>query len=139
MVPVLLAGQALAGEVVRSEPDRREVINNRFCKRPSITLRTDEPCTMPLGSEVWWTTMPAGREWVVTQVVATGGGSDVNLILQTNRTPNVGFPRVGQRDCFSELNTRERFEIHLPQQVPWTHRPKVRPPADTDLEGSVAA
>jgi hypothetical protein len=38
MAPVLLAGQAIAGEVVRYDPDRREVINNRFCKRPSITL-----------------------------------------------------------------------------------------------------
>jgi hypothetical protein len=139
MAPVLLAGQAIAGEVVRSEPDRREVINNRFCKRPGITLRTDEPCMMPLGTEVWWTKMPAGREWVVTQVVAADRGSDVNLVLQTNRTPDVGLPRVRHRACFSELNTREGYEVHLPQQIPWTHRPKGPPPTDTDLEGSEAA
>jgi hypothetical protein len=143
MVPVLLAGQAIAGEVVRAEPERREVINGRCCKRPSITLRTDEPCMMPLGTEVWWTKMPAGREWVVTEVVVAGSGSDVTLVLQTNRTPDADLPRVRQRACFSEVNTVEGYEVHLPQQVPWTHRPKEPAPTDKDLDlndtGSEAA
>jgi len=143
MAPVLLAGQAIAGEVVRSNPDRSEVINNRACRRPSVTLRTDEPCVMPLGTEVWWTIMPAGREWVVTEVAAAGSGSDVTLVLQTNRTPEAGLPRIRHRACFSELNTRERYEVHLPQQIPWTHRPKESPPTGTDLDfngtGSEAA
>jgi hypothetical protein len=139
MAPVLLAGRAIAGEVVRSEPDRREVINNRFCKRPSITLRTDEQCMMPLGTEVWWTKMPAGREWVITQVMTAVSGCDVTLVLQTNRTPDVGLPRDRDRACFSELNTREGYEVHLPQQIPWTHRLKGPPPTNMDLEGTAAA
>jgi hypothetical protein len=139
MAPVLLAGQAIAGEVVRSEPDRREMINDRFCKRPAITLRTDEQCIMPLGTAVWWTNLPAGREWLVTQVVAAGSGSEVTLVLQTNRTPEAGLPRIRHRACFSELNTHGGYEVHLPQQIPWTHRPKQPPPADADLESTEAA
>jgi hypothetical protein len=139
MAPVLLAGRAIAGEVVRSDPNRRVLINNRFCKRPSVTLRTGEPCMMPLGTELWWTKAPAGREWLVTQVVAAGSGSEVTLVLQTNRTPSAALPRARQRACFSELNTRERYELHLPERVPWTHRPKEPPSMDTDLEGSDAA
>jgi hypothetical protein len=139
MAPVLLAGQAIAGEVVRAQLDRRELINNRFCRRPSITLRTDEPCMMPLGTELWWTKTPAGREWLLTQVAAAGSGSDVTLILQTNRVPGAGLPRCGDRICFSELNTREAYEVHLPQATPWTHRPKGPPSAETDLDSSEAA
>jgi hypothetical protein len=89
---------------------------------------------MPVGTEVWWTKMPAGREWVVEDVVATGTGSEVTLILQTNRTQAAGLPRVGNRSCFSELNTREGYEVHLPEQIPWTHRPKEPPPTETDLD-----
>jgi hypothetical protein len=139
MAPVLLVRKAIAGEVIDSDPNRREVINSRFCKRPSITLRTDEPCIMTLGTELLWTKMPAGREWLVTQVVAAGGGSDVELVLQTNRAPEAGLPRMRDRACFSALNTREGYEMHLPVQIPWTHRPKEPPPTDTDLEGSEAA
>jgi hypothetical protein len=94
---------------------------------------------MPLGTQLWWTNMPAGREWLVTQVAAAGSGSEVTLVLQTNRASDAGFPHVRQRACYSELNTREGYEIHLSQQIPWTHRPKEPPPADTDLESSEAA
>jgi hypothetical protein len=140
MAPVLLAGQAVAGDVVRCDCERRERINNRFCKRPSVTLRTQEPCMMPLGTEVWWTATPAGREWLIANVIAAGHGSEVTLVLQTNRTPEVGLPRAGRRACFSELNTRAGYDVHLPQQIPWTHRPKEPPPADSHLEsGSEAA
>jgi hypothetical protein len=142
MAPILLAGKAIAGDVVRCDPDRRERINNRFCKRPSVTLRTHEPCMMPVGTEVWWTQMPDGREWAISGVAAAGRGSDVTLVLQTNRTPPVGLPRVGRRACFSELNTQDGYEIHLPQDTPWTHRPKEPPPTDTNIEptdGSVEA
>ena len=139
MAPVLLAGKAIAGEVVRAEPDRREFINNRFCKRPSITLLTDEPCMMPLGTQLWWTKMPDGREWIVTQVIAAGSGSEVTSGSQTNRVPNAALPVVRQRACFSELNTREGYEIHLPQQAPWTHRPEEPPPTETHIEDPEAA
>jgi hypothetical protein len=94
---------------------------------------------MPLGTEVWWTEMPAGREWVIAKVIAAGRGSEVSLVLQTNRRPAAGLPRVGQRACFSELNTRAGYEVHLPQQIPWTHRPKKPPSADGDLESSSEA
>lgn len=136
MAPVLLAGKAIAGEVVRCDLNRREVVKSRSCKRPSVTLRTLEPCVMPQGTKVWWTQAPAQREWVIAQVVAAGGGSDVTVILQTNRTPEAGLPRLGQRACFSQLNTRPSYEVHLPQQTPWTHCSIKETAKETDLERS---
>ena len=122
MAPHLLAGKAFAGEIIGRDELRREVINGRNCLRPSITVRTQEPCTMPLGTDVWWTTMPGGKEWLVSDVVAAGGGSNVTLILQTNRVPAVGLPIIGSRACFSQFNTRPGYELYLPEKAPWTHR-----------------
>jgi hypothetical protein len=136
MVPILLAGQAMAGDVVRAEPDRREVINGRSCKRPSVAVRTDEPCMLLPGTDVWWTQMPAGREWLIVEVTPSGSGSEVRLVLQTNR--QLAVPCVGDRACFSLLNLQEGYGVHLPWQVPWTHQPP-SPTTETDLDGSEAA
>jgi len=133
MIPQLLAGRALAGEVVHCNATRREQINGRNCLRPSVIVRTDEPCLLPVGGEVWWTQVPDGREWVVADLVAADGGTDVTLILQTNRVPSAGLPVVGTRASFSQLNTRPGYELLLPQEVPWTHKAPT-PPTATDLE-----
>jgi hypothetical protein len=139
MAPILLSGKAIAGNVTRVEEERRETINNRSLRRPSVTLRTNEPCAVPTGSELWWTNSPKGREWVVDDVVARGDGSDVTLVLQTSHAPDVGMPAVGDRACFSVLNTKDGYEINLPKRIPWTHRPTDPPAAETDLEASEAA
>lgn len=135
MAPHLLTGKALAGVVIACDEKRRELIKSRNCLRPSVTVRTEEPCFMPLGAEIWWTRTPEGREWVLTDVVTAGGGSDVTLILQTNRIPGVGLPVVGSRACFSQFNTRSGYELFLPKQVPWTHK-AATPPAPTNLDYS---
>jgi hypothetical protein len=142
MVPQLLAAKAVAGVVVDCDHKRRELINGRNCLRPSVTLHTDEPCLMPPGGEVWWTQTPDGREWLLIGVVAAGDGSDVTLVLQTNRVPSVGLPVVASRVCFSSFNTRPGYELFLPRQVPWTHQATTSPiPTDldhTDMGGQAA-
>lgn len=122
MAPHLLAGKALAGVVVACDDTRRENINGRNTLRPSITVRTDEPCLIPLGTKVWWAHAPDGKEWLPSGVVPVGLGSDVTLILQTNRVPSGGLPAVGSRACFSVFNTHPGYEIFLPKQPPWTHQ-----------------
>jgi hypothetical protein len=129
MMPLLLAGKAIAGEVIESYPDNRQVVNGKRMLRPRVTIRTEELCIKRVGAPLWWTRAPNQREWLIEQVMNAGGGSDVTLLLQTNRTQQVGLPRVGDRACFSELNTRDGYEIHLPKQVPWTHhRSEILPP-----------
>lgn len=135
MAPHLLAGKAIAGVVINCDATRRETINGRNCLRPSVTVRTDEPCLMPLGAEVWWTQTPGGREWLLASLVAAGGGSDVTLILQTNRNLSESLPTVGCRVCFSQFTTRPSYELFLPMQVPWTHQ-AATPPSPTDLDYS---
>lgn len=133
MAPILLAGKALAGKVIARDVERREVISGRNCLRPSITVRTCEPCAMPRGAELWWTETSGGREWAVHNVASAGGGSDVTLVLRTNRLPDIGMPKVGGRVTFSQLNTGGGYELFLPAKAPWTHRAP-EPPTEVDLD-----
>ncbi|HST39355.1 MAG TPA: hypothetical protein VLK58_07590 [Conexibacter sp.] len=137
MTPVLLAGKALAGEIIACEADRRERINNRNLKRPRVTLQTDEPCVMPIGKGLWWTRAAGEKEWTVERIAPMEtGGSTIALVLQTNRQLSAGLPVVGERACFSELNTRDSHSLYLPSAAPWTHRPADSSFADpsTDIE-----
>jgi hypothetical protein len=122
MVPQIVQGIALAGEVLASNVQRRERINNRNLLRPSVTVRTTELCPMPLGSPLWWTDAAAESEWQVDAVAPAGSGSDVTLVLQTNRRLRAAFPARGQRVCFTQRGLPDAFEPSLPRNVPWTHR-----------------
>jgi hypothetical protein len=95
MAPQLLAGKAFAGTVIQSDPTRRELINGRNCLRPGIAVRTDEPCLIPSGTELWWTAGASGREWQIAGVTPDGMGSTVTLILQTNRLAHSADARRG--------------------------------------------
>jgi hypothetical protein len=142
MAPVVLAGKAVAGEVVQCEPDHRENIGGSNLKRPRVTLHSPEPCAMPIGKHVWWTLAADKREWRVERIdPAAGGGSIVTLVLQTNRALPAGLPAQGTRACFSELMTGTPYELFLPSRVPWTHRPADATAAapSTHLEDTVSA
>ena len=133
MAPHLLAGKAIAGKVVDCDTQRRERINGRNCLRPSVTIRTDEPCLMTPGAELWWTESPAGKEWRVSTVTPQGEGACVTLVLQTNQIRKLTFPVVGRRACFSQFNTKAGYQLILPNRTPWTHAP-ARPPTERDLD-----
>ena len=122
MLPQIVAGLALAGQVTASNANRREPVGGRNCLRPSITVRTDEPCSMPLGTDVWWSTAASEREWVISSIIRAGEGSEVVLILQTNRRLKAGFPASGQRVCFTQIAIKQPYEASLPKSAPWTHR-----------------
>ncbi|MGF6985274.1 hypothetical protein QFZ99_004751 [Paraburkholderia atlantica] len=133
MAPHLLAGKAFAGTVIASDSGRTEIVNARNCLRPSVTVRTDVPCLMQPGTDLWWTCGASGREWKISHITPNGTGSTVTLILQTNRLSDSPVPTIGQRTCFSLFNLKEGYELFLPVQAPWTHRLPV-PAIDSDLE-----
>jgi hypothetical protein len=124
MAPVLLSGKAVAGEVAHCDNERRENVNGRNVKRPSVILNSSEPCAMPVGKYLWWSQAADKREWRVERIEPNDtGGSTVTLILQTNRLPPAGLPVIGTRACFSELRTGTPYALFLPTHAPWTHRP----------------
>jgi hypothetical protein len=123
MIPARLRGRAVAGAVVAVNDQRRELsTSGRRLQRPSVVLRSQEPCLVPVGTKLWWTDHPADREWVVTAVTPHGSGSQVTLVLQTSTIPEGGLPLVGNDATFSIFNFKNDYVLHLPQQAPWTHR-----------------
>lgn len=135
MAGVVLAGKAVAGEVVMCDEFHREVVNHRNVKRPRVTIESLEPCVMPAGKQLWWTKAADKREWVIESATPTpAGGARVTLVLQTNRSQ--GLPGVGTRACFSEFNLGIAYELHLPAKAPWTHRSPSESQPDSHLENS---
>jgi hypothetical protein len=128
MIPYMLDNKAVQGEVVRIDEDHREMGRAKRVRRPLVTIRTDDPCLMPVGKELWWTAQPSGNSFVVHEVRPDArGGSLVTLKLNTS-TRGAPLPRTGEGACFSIHTTSTHWFADLPPTEPWTHRP-TRPDA----------
>jgi len=140
MIPYLLDGKAVQGEVVRLDPDHRELGPSQvsLVRRPLVTIASDEPCLMPQGKELWWTGCPGGQSYEVHRVTARReGGSTVTLKLSTSKR-GISMPPLGQQACFSVHTTRTPWGVKLPDAEPWTHHPAVQPSSPQSLEESEA-
>ncbi|MDY3562693.1 hypothetical protein R5W23_004171 [Gemmata sp. JC673] len=140
MAAYVLAGKAVRGRVVALDPNHKEPGPKRTVRRPLVTVRSPEPCRIPIGRELWWTGHADGTEYVVEDVVpAPGGGSDVVLKLTTSTATNP-LPSVGATVCFSVHSTRPRWLGQLPDADPWTHVPPIpaAPPAPLEFLNSEA-
>jgi hypothetical protein len=134
MAPYILQNKAVRGRVVHVDSGHKEAGARRAVRRPLITLVSPEPCVMAPGKELWWTTQPGGREFVVESVVPEpGGGSRVTLKLMTS-SAKTGFPSVGSDACFSAHSTTQRWLGELPAVDPWTHRPAASAPLPAPIE-----
>jgi hypothetical protein len=123
MIPYLLQHKAVCGRVVAVDREHRELATRRLVPRPLVTLRSPDPCLMPLGKELWWSVRPEGREYVVHAIdPAPDGWLLVTLKLMTGITA-AELPAVGSEACFSVHNTRPAPPLTLPRTEPWTHRP----------------
>jgi hypothetical protein len=123
MAPFLLTDKAFAGEVIANNLDRKETPKKLAVRRPLIVVATDEMCLTPVGTEVWWSAEPDGKQWIVHNVTPVGAGSRVEIILQTSNDPKRGMPTLGDRVCFSTFSTGADRPRTLPSTIPWTHRP----------------
>jgi hypothetical protein len=122
MIPYLLEHKAVRGQVVVVDREHRELAAKRMVSRPLVTLRSPDPCLMPLGKELWWSEQPGGREYVVHGIeAAPDEGWLVTLKLMTGSAA-AELPGVGSEACFSIHNTRPSPPLTLPKTEPWTHR-----------------
>lgn len=127
MIPYLLDNKAVRGRVVSVDREHRESAGRSMLRRPLVTLRSPDPCPIPLGRELWWTEQPDGREFVVHAIAPhVNGGADVTLKLTTG-SGKTGLPSVGNEACFSIHTTSGHWPSTLPHDDPWTHRPNVAP------------
>jgi hypothetical protein len=127
MAAYVLANKAVRGAVVAVDTSHKEPGPKRMVVRPLVTLRSPDPCLLPVGRELWWTGQPNGKEFVVAEVrPAPGGGSDVVLKLMTS-SGTTGLPARGSAACFSVHSTSPGWLGTLPDEDPWTHRSAAAP------------
>jgi hypothetical protein len=122
MAAYVLTNKAVRGTVVALDPNHAEPGPKRIVRRPLVTLRSPDPCLIPVGYHLWWTGQSDGKEFVVEEVCpGPGGGSDVVLKLTTS-SGTTALPTVGRRACFSAHSTKPAWLGKLPDNDPWTHR-----------------
>jgi hypothetical protein len=132
----VLSNRAIRGTVVAVDPSHTEPGRSRRVRRPLVTLRSPDPCLIPVGRELWWTGQPDGTEFLVDSVrPAPGGGSDVVLKLLTG-SGATGLPAIGDRASFAAHTTRPRWLGTLPKDDPWTHRPAAAAAKPDSIEDS---
>jgi hypothetical protein len=141
MVPYLLAGKAIRGEVqsIVEAPVRVKI---RAVPRAMITVDTDWPVVLPVGKRLWWTATADDHAWEVLDVSAQGPGSRVTMMLNAKPT-QARLPEVGGLATFSVLHTAaDAFRLTPPREAPWTHSSGQQPlqqPTDIDDSGGEAA
>jgi hypothetical protein len=137
MAAYVLADKAVRGRVVAVDPSHTEPGPKRTVRRPLVTLRSPDPCLIPVGRELWWTEQADGKEYAVERVLpGPSGGSDVVLKLLTS-TATIPLPAVGCNACFSVHSTASQWLGKLPDTDPWTHVASAPPAAPAPLEDAL--
>lgn len=141
LIPYLLDHKAVTGVIERYE-DIKEIKpgNSRRSAVPRVVLRTDWPCLMPVGKELWWTDQPGSMQVTVERVApAPGGtGSVVRLRVDQGARAASALNRPGARASFSVLTTKVfDYTPPLPDD-PFTHIPSATTTAPDHLEDATS-
>jgi hypothetical protein len=124
MIQYVLDNKAVEGEVVRIDTDHKEMGRARRVRRPLVTIRTTEPCVLPIGKEFWWTAHSDGSSFLVHEVRPDGSNGSLVTLKLTTEYRAAPLPRTGDQACFSIHTTKTRWFADLPRTEPWTHRPR---------------
>jgi hypothetical protein len=127
MAEYRLAGEAFAGTVVASEPDRVDATGARRKLRPHVTVRTEDPLRLSVGTEVQSPARPAQKAQILA-VTPVGGGLEVLLELTggmgRSLTPAPGsVPTAEEQITYSTVSDAFQPAGQFPDvgDTPWTH------------------
>ena len=138
MAAYVLANKAVRGTVIGVDQTHKEPGPKRMVVRPLVTLRSPDPCLIPLGRELWWTGQADGKEFVIEEVRPTQcGGSEVVLKLMTSSGATT-LPRIRDNACFSIHSTKSQWLGTLPDADPWSHQPSIALVAPESIEDTTA-
>jgi hypothetical protein len=138
MVPHLLNGDAIRGVVSSVNDQHRVVIRVNAVRRPLVTVDTDDPVALPTGKKLWWTATADDAPWEVLSVQTNNKGSRVVLQLCAAPRPD-RLPAVGDLVTLSTLHTStDGYQLPLPQEPPWTHRPDAPTPSPDPIDAGDA-
>lgn len=122
MAAAILADRAVRGTVTAVDPDHTEPGARRAVVRPLVTLRSPDPCMIPVGRDLWWSVQADGREYAVEDVRPTPDGWAEVVLKRMTSSGKAALPAVGTEACFSVFSTARRWLGRLPEETPWTHQ-----------------
>ncbi len=139
MAEYRMTGEAFAGIVTAAEPGRIDATGRRRKLRPLITVTTEDPVRIEVGTVL----STPGRPGQKALVVSVSAGRPARVILELSGgmgralTPVPGsVPEVGDRLCYTTLSDSYQRSWPFParEQTPWTHGgpPPEYVPADED-------
>jgi hypothetical protein len=138
MIPYLLDGKAIEGEVREVDLDHFETPKLRAVRRPLVTIRSDVERPIPAGKEFWWTQHHQGPSWLVHSFRPDGPGRSLITLKFNSPGRNVALPVVGSWVCFSIHNTNWQFPARLSDTAPWPLRPTETHLAPAPIEDEAA-
>jgi len=141
-----LAGEAFAGTVVASVPNRRVGVGRRAALRPLITVRTVDPVRLTAGEATLRDPeRPRQHADILTVTDTPSSGTEIVLELAggmgRGRTPTPGsVPAAGDRVCFCTLTDDYQPRGTFPSRdaTPWTHGGPPQAPRRSDDEANEA-
>jgi hypothetical protein len=139
MLPTLLAGQGFVATLRSRDLDHSERPNKRMVRRPLLEVETDEVCTLPLGTELYWSGAAGSAAFVIHELAASKAGSSSRVVLKHETSAFKDYPQVGETVVFSVHGVKPGNPLRLPERVPWTHATPATTQDDTpDHEEEVA-
>nr|WP_205861599.1 hypothetical protein [Planosporangium flavigriseum] len=118
-----LSGEAFAGTVIASSPDRIDDSGKRRVLRPHVTVRSEDPVLLGPGASVVSPARPSQ-----TGSFVSVSGPDVVLELSGGMgrgltTPPGSVPEVGERLTYTTLTESYQAPAAFPsrEETPWTH------------------
>jgi hypothetical protein len=122
MAAVVASGEALAGRVVVSEPERRtRNANGNTVRRPLITIEPALEFARPAGTTLFLSTCPG----VELEVLPSDGSGLIRaeVLRGANQSTTIGrLPNLGDEVVLSPYGKPEFYQRSRVEVIPWTHQ-----------------
>ncbi len=122
MAAVVASGEALAGRVVATDPERRtQSANGRMVRRPLITIETAIEFTRPAGTTLFLARHPEVKLEVLPSDAS--GVIRAEVLKGANQNSTIGMlPNLGDEVVLSPYGRPEFYQRSKVEDIPWTHR-----------------
>ena len=120
MIPHVLAHAAMIGEVIEVDDDHRECINDKWLRRPRVTLELPSRCIMPVGKQLYWTQDAKANPYELLELRESEDETWI-AVLQYPTGAAKKLPVVGDEATFSVHTLTPGYRPRYPDDPPWTH------------------
>ncbi len=124
--PMVLARSIADGQAISGTVLQRDVAGQ------IITLKLTAPCSVPIGSELFWTVHRGKCSSIVVDATAEEP-FEITLRMDKGKTLDKYYPRVGEVAVYSPFAEKTWKRPPPPASVPWTHQGAEAPEPEPEV------